>query len=96
MIVQLPTKVRRRHAFVHVRVGDALEKKTLSRLPRNDRNAIFTFPKDAFPGVQAQLLLSFGLIRPVTFEAVVREERSDVSIEIDLVWELLRARGGGD
>src|SRR4029079_9483965 len=70
----------RRHSFVRIRVGDALNEKAVSGVARND---------DAFlregTVMRVEMELGFALVfvRTVTGETVVGQDRQDVAVEAD-------------
>ena len=75
--------VRRRHPQPRVGLRDALEDQAGIRVAANDGPAVRTLRKGALLGVQPQPNLPRALVGPVALEAVVRQDRPHVSLEID-------------
>ena len=77
-------ELRRRHHLAGVRGFHPLHQRALGRLPRHDR----AFERPG-AGVQAQARLPAPLVRAVAGDAMVKEDRPHVAVEVD------RRRGPG-
>ena len=89
---ELLVRLGRRHDVVGIRRRDAPPQRALRHLPRHHRAQPFAQVRArAVLGIQTQLRLALLLIRPVAREAVVRQNRPHVVVEI----HLLRHRRSG-
>ena len=61
---------------------DSVVQFAFDRLAGNDRGDV-ALGEDAFPGVEAELGLALIFIRPVTGVTLVREDGSDIPVELD-------------
>ena len=82
---ELPIRRRRRHDDVVVRGMDPLEDRTRAGISRDDRPG----GQRRVAVIEAQISLPLVAILPVAVEAVFREDRSNVAVEVD------RGLGGG-
>ena len=80
-LVQAVSGVRRGHAGVRLSIGDSCEQLAGRRAARGNDLAAITQGEEPLLDVQAELGLARGRIRPVTLEAVVREDGPDVPVE---------------
>ena len=88
----------RRHDLVLVLADDALEQRALIRLSPDDGRWLFlavlrhTGREEAGFGVEAEARLAGSWVGPVAVEAVFRDDRPDIAVELDL---LIGREGGG-
>ena len=83
----------RRHHVVRVRGGETADHLALLRRARHHRDlARLRLPQRGLLEIEAQVGLELGRIRPVAGVAVLREDGSDVAVEINLGRR--RSRGG--
>jgi hypothetical protein len=75
-------RLRRRHALVGIRAGDAREQQALRRRAGNDREARLARGRRAREGVEAQLRLARARVGAVAGEAALGQERADLAREI--------------
>ena len=84
LIVQLLVEILRRHPLVDVVRSDAAEQLAFIQLARNNRvPAAVQFSEGTFLIIQPQTRLARPFIRPVAGEAIVREDRANVPVEVD-------------
>ena len=98
---QLLQRLRRRHHFVRVFGTDAFDEFAFLHIPRHDRPGLHR----VVPAIDPQIALASGAVRPVTCEAILRENRSNVAVVLELGSDLCRLflsidaterRGNGD
>src|SRR5688500_6660264 len=77
---------RRRHVLVGILRGDAVDQLALIWLAGNDRRHVAGRKRTRL-GVEPESGLSLPRIRPVTLEARVGKDRTDVAVELDHLWE---------
>lgn len=82
---------RRGHPASRLGMAHSLENQTLRRLARDDQASAPCLREGAFPGVQPDTRHALLFIRAVALEAVLRQDGSDIPIEVDL-----RAQGGSE
>ena len=73
----------RRHPQPLVGVRDALEDKAGLGVPLDDWMAVRPVPEGALLGVEPQPHLPGALVRPMALEAVVRQDRPHLPLEVD-------------
>jgi hypothetical protein len=73
-------RVRRRHHLVLVRADDALPEFGLFEVARHQGTDALTLGRGSLESIQAELAFAVRLVRAVTGEAVVREDRPDVFV----------------
>ena len=83
LVVQRLVGVGRRHPQPRVGVRDALEDKAGPGVPLDDRVAVRPFRESALLGVEPQPHLPRALVRPMALEAVVRQDRPHLPLEVD-------------
>ena len=83
LVVQRLVGVGRRHPQPLVGVRDALKDKAGLGVPLDDWMAVRPFPEGALLGVEPQPHLPGALVRPMALEAVVRQDRPHLPLEVD-------------
>jgi len=84
----------RRHAVFRERLGDAKEQLALVVISRNNRmDSGRDFSEDAFVQVESQVGLAGGWVGAVALEAVVGENGTDISSEVDRLESFRLHRG---
>ena len=83
-VQRLLVRISGRHDQVGIGRGHAFQEGTFFRLARNNHCIAASIFGGGLALVQPQLTFSRALIKPVTGETVVRNDRSDVTIEIDV------------
>ena len=79
----LETGVGRRHQLVFIVGNHALIRFALFRMAaHNRRPSALKFVERALRRVEPQILLAFGGVKPMTFEASVGKNRADIPIEL--------------
>ena len=78
-------RVKRWHGIVRVATGDACDQLTVIRFARHDRSMSVEIPGRALRRVDTQFGLSLGVVRAVALVALVRQDRPNVAIEVDLL-----------
>jgi hypothetical protein len=74
-------KIRGRHALLGIGVRDAREELAALGTAGSDDRAAISKGEEPLLAIKTELGLALVRIRPVTLEAVVREDGSDVTIE---------------
>ena len=82
--LQGPPALFRWHALLRVVVFDPLHQFALLRFPRHDGSIPSQVTGGSLEGVESKLCLAFLAVESVTMEALVREDRANLEIEINL------------
>ena len=80
---ELPVAIGRRHDLVRIILQNAVDDLTFIRITGDDGVHL----QSTLAGIQSQLGLTLVLVRPVAEEAVLRENRANVAIELQLTGE---------
>ena len=87
--------VRRRHDFLRVRRGEAVEDFTFVRLAGYNHRVTTAIARGTLRLVEAQFGLAALSVPPMAGEAVFRKNRPDVAVEVDLLHRrAANCRGG--
>ena len=76
-------RIQRRHHLVLVLRGDAEDEFAFLQLARRHDGNPFALPEDALVRVEPEFGFPFAVVRPVTAQAILREDRQDIAAEID-------------
>src|SRR5687768_3680240 len=80
--LELLARLARWHDLVFVVSGNALEQRTVTRLTGDDDHRLIRLAEEAFLRVEPQVGLALVLVGAVAGEAVFRQDRADVAIEV--------------
>ncbi|HBO51344.1 MAG TPA: hypothetical protein DD471_05110 [Planctomycetes bacterium] len=83
--VELQPGLLRRHALIFILVDKAKVEFALFRLTGDNQLLIVQFRAKPLLCVEAQVRLALALIRPVAFEAIVTEQRTNLPVEVNLL-----------
>jgi hypothetical protein len=82
-ICKLAAFIRRRHSQVGIGRSDPPPQFALLRLPGNNHRAALSLCIGCFRGIQPQIGLALAGVGTVALEAMVGQDRADVSVELD-------------
>ena len=82
VVIEFLVRLRRWHDLVGGGRVDQFPSQACSRVSRHNRGHAILLSVSAFRRIETQLGLSLLLVESVTSEAVLREDRADVAIEL--------------